>query len=229
MNKIPKRFIRIWIGNKPMPNKFQEWWNDFKKIHPDYHFITLTDKDIGSTIKIPPYLTRVITNVKWKSSVSNILRYCALYQIGGIYVDTDIMPLKSFDEILNKDNRPFLAKRSNKSFENAVIGSPANHIAFKEVLEKLPNYYDKHLNRQSSVQTGPTYISSILFGRKDINHLPMETFYPFNGFMAPKREDKIKMFSNKNNFPNNMICAHFSNHRWGGKPTDKSKWNIQFI
>jgi len=33
MNKIPKRFIRIWIGNKPMPNKFQEWWNDFKKIH----------------------------------------------------------------------------------------------------------------------------------------------------------------------------------------------------
>jgi hypothetical protein len=26
------------------------------------------------------------------------------------------------------------------------------------------------------------------------------------------------MFRDKNNFPPEMIAAHFSNHKWGGKP-----------
>jgi len=223
---IPKRFIRVWIGDNEIPPLFEQWWLDFQAMHPNYEFITLTDKDIGTTIKVPKPLVRVITNVKWKSSVSNIIRYLALYQLGGIYIDTDVMPLKPFDDLLESDNRPFLAKRSRISFESAVIGSPKGHIAFKKVIEDLPQYYDKHIDRQSSVQTGPAYVSKILFGRKDINHLPMETFYAFNGFKAPKREEKDAMFKDKSNFPKEMIAVHYSNHRWGGKPRTQNLWKL---
>lgn len=214
MNKIPKRFIRFWIGNKTIPPKFEEWWQEFKEMHPTYEFLTIRDFE---KINVPNNIKPLLRDVNTCAGVSDIGRILALYQLGGIYIDTDVMPLKPFDELINTE-KVFLAKRSSKSFESAVIGSPKNHKALLEVINQMPNWFYKYKDKAASVQTGPTFVSSVLFGRKDVLHLPMETFYPYNGFMAPKRNEKIKMFSNKNNFPKEMICAHFSNHRWGGKP-----------
>lgn len=214
-NLIPKRFIRIWIGGKnQIPKKFNDWWDDFKNLHPSYEFLTLTDYSI---VKVPEKLLPLVENVSTCAGLSDIMRIVSLYQIGGIYVDTDVMPLKSFDDLLI-DNKPFLAKRSNKSFETAIIGSPPNHEAFKIIIDNYPKYFWENIDKAASVQTGPAYISKILFGRNDIRHLPIKTFYPFNGFMGPKREEKIKLFSKKENFPEEMYAAHFSNHQWGGKP-----------
>lgn len=214
---IPKRFIRIWIGNTEIPQQFEIWWEEFKKLHPDYEFMTLTDFS-----SIPPHIEigKIIPQIGTCAGISDVLRLLALYHFGGIYVDTDIMPIKNFDPLL-EDGKPFLAKRSGKSFESAVIGSPSNHPAFKLLLDKLPEWFYEHKNSAASVQTGPTFVSSVLFGREDITHLPIKTFYPYNGFMAPKKNEKIKMFSNKNNFPEEMYAAHFSNHQWGGKPFSK--------
>lgn len=214
-NSIPKRFIRIWIGGKILiPKKFDDWWQEFKILHPDYEFITLKDY---SLVKPPKELIPLIENVKTCAGLSDIMRIVAMYQLGGIYVDTDVMPLKNFNNLLT-DNKPFLAKRSSKSFETAIIGSPPNHPAFKKLIDFFPEYFLKNIDRAASVQTGPAYVSSILFGREDITHLPIKTFYPYNGFMAPSREKKIKIFSSKENFPPEMYAAHFSNHKWGGKP-----------
>lgn len=212
---IPKRFIRIWIGGKlSIPAKFEEWWNDFKRLHPDYEFITLRDY---SLVKPPVELLPLIDNVKTCAGLADIMRIVAMYELGGIYVDTDVMPLKNFDPLL-EDDKPFLAKRSSKSFETAIIGSPPKHPAFKKVIDNFPDYFWKNVDKAASVQTGPAYVSSILFGREDIRHLPIKTFYPYNGFMAPKREEKMRIFSEKSNFPPEMYAAHFSNHKWGGKP-----------
>jgi mannosyltransferase OCH1-like enzyme len=212
---IPKRFIRHWIGgSKKIPAKFDQWWDEFKEMHPGWEFVTLRDYSlITPTKEILPLLA----NVSTCAGSSDIGRILALYQLGGVYVDTDVMPLKPFDGLL-EDPRPFLAMRSSKSFETAIMGSPKGHPAFADLIEALPKWYYEHEGRSASVQTGPAFVSSVLFGRVDIRHLPPSTFYPYNGFMAPKREEKIKMFSDKSNFPPEMLCAHFSNHRWGGKP-----------
>ncbi len=215
MNKTPKRFIRIWLGEKQMPEIFEEWWVMFKKIHPNYNFLTINDNNLYEILDVPNNIKYLINKVSSYAGLSDIVRLIALYQIGGIYVDTDIKPLQSFDKLIN--DKPFLGLRSSKSFETAVIGSPKNHIAIKETIEKLPFWFEKNLNKSASVQTGPAFVSSVLFGREDVIHLPIKTFYPYNGFGAPKRKDKINMFEN-NIFPKEMIAAHFSNHRWGGKP-----------
>jgi len=215
MNITPKRFIRIWLGNKPMPEIFEEWWVIFKKIHPTYEFLTINDDNLYDLLDIPNNIQDLINKVSSYAGLSDIVRLIALYQIGGIYVDTDIKPLQSFDGLLNE--KPFLGKRSSKSFETAVIGSPKNHIAIKKTIEELPYWFKENINKSASVQTGPAFVSSVLFGRDDVTHLPIKTFYPYNGFGAPKRNEKINMFEN-NNFPSEMLAAHFSNHRWGGKP-----------
>jgi len=98
-----------------------------------------------------------------------------------------------------------------------VFGGPAQHPAFQTLIMSLPEWYKKHEGRAASVQTGPAFFSSVMFGRADVRHLPAKTFYPYNGFMAPKRDQKHELF-NLADFPEEMLCAHFSNHNWGGKP-----------
>tara|TARA_R110000868_G_scaffold265626_2_gene524528 strand:+ start:912 stop:1568 length:657 start_codon:yes stop_codon:yes gene_type:complete len=217
MNKIPKRFMRVWIGGtKKIPSKFQEWWEELKEMHPDYEFVTITN---WNGFNLSPAIKNIINNVDSYAGISDIARILALYQFGGIYVDTDVKPLKSFNSLID-DDRPFVGLRSSKSFESAIMGSPRGHIAFKELIETLPEWFNNHKGRSASVQTGPAFVSSVLFGREDVRHLPPKTFYPYNGFGAPKRDAKIHMFETKT-FPEEMIAAHFSNHRWGGKPKEK--------
>ena len=216
--KIPRRFIRIWIGGSiDIPKQFEDWWEEFQTMHPGFEFLTITKYD---QISVPDSIWPVIDKVKNSGTcagISDIYRILALYDVGGIYVDTDVMPLKPFNSLLS-DNKPFLAKRSGKSFESAIMGSPKRHPAFAELIKRLPKWFNENQNKSASVQTGPAFVSSVLFGRLDIRHLPIKTFYPYNGFGAPKRQEKERIFNDKNSFPEEMIAAHFSNRKWGGKP-----------
>ena len=219
-NTIPKRFIRVWpagCGKSEIPALFEEWWQMFKDMHPNYEFVTITEYDM---LDISDEIQFLIERTKTCAGISDILRLIAVYQLGGIFVDTDVMPLKSFDSLTEYD-KPFLAKRSSKSFESAIIGAPQKHEAIRDVLNALPNYWKKHHNRYASVQTGPAFVSSVLFGRSDVIHLPISTFYPYNGWGPPSREEKLKIFGDVNNFPPEMIAAHFSNNSRGNTQNKK--------
>jgi len=219
-NTIPKRFIRVWdvtCGKPDIPPLFEEWWQMFKDIHPTYEFVTITNREM---LDVSDEIMFLMERTKTCAGISDILRLLAIYQLGGIYVDTDVMPIKSFDPLTEYD-RPFLAKRSSKSFESAIIGSPPRHEAMLAVLNALPKYWKKHHDRYASVQTGPAFVSSVLFGRPDVVHLPTSTFYPYNGWGPPTREEKMKIFSDVNNFPPEMFAAHFSNNSWGNNKNRK--------
>ena len=214
MNTIPKRFIRIWLGKNIRPDVADVWWNQFKDLHKNYEFITLTD---NHQISIPDKIKPIYYNAASYAGQSDILRLLALDQIGGIYIDTDMMPLKSFDH-LTKLDQPFIGQRSSVSFATGVIGCPKGHKAINELINFLPVWYKEHQNRSCSVSTGPAFVSKCWFGRRDVSHLPIKTFYPYNGFMQPSLQERLQMFANKKNFPPEMLAAHFGNHKWGGKP-----------
>lgn len=212
---IPKRFIRIWLGPKEIPRLFEDWWQQFQVMHPDFAFITLKDIDVANLV--PPELEAIWLHIDTYAGRSDLLRYLALQKYGGIYVDTDIMPLRPFDELL-LEGTPFAGKRSKVSFESAVIGSPAKHPAWDKLFAEFPSWYADKAGRSTSVRTGPAFLSHAWFGRSDVRHLPTHAFYPFNGFGAPKRDAKIAMFADRSSFHPEAYCAHFSNHSWGGKP-----------
>jgi mannosyltransferase OCH1-like enzyme len=213
---IDKRFIRIWIGDT-IPELFEQWWAEFKAMHPGWEFVTITQvSDLEIPEKVKPVIQDLIENSSC-AGLSDILRVLAVYQLGGVYIDTDNMPLKPFDPLMS-DPRVFLGKRSSVSFESAVIGSPRGHEAMAAVIKSIPKYYWSNSGRAESVRTGPAFLSSILFGRSDVAHHPIKYFYPYNGFGAPKRADKMKLFSDRENFPSMMYSAHLSNSIFGPKP-----------
>lgn len=214
--KIPRRFIRIWLGEKPIPEKFEKWWKEFKDIHPEYDFVTIRDE---TTLPMPKGIKDIYWRFSSYSGQSNALRVLALYELGGVYLDTDMMPLKRFDELLY-DERPFCGMRSSKSFATGVIGSPPKHFAVKELIDKMPDWFYK--NEHRSTQAGPDFVSWCWFGKDYIRHIPKEIFYLYDGFKAPKREIRDALFDrDKSEFPEVMLAAHYGNHVWGGKPKRK--------
>jgi hypothetical protein len=86
-----------------------------------------------------------------------------------------------------------------------------------DLLDKLPAWFNAHPDRSSVVQSAGPFLSSVWFGRADVRHLPIKTFYPYNGFGAPKRDQKLEIFRRRE-FPPEMLAAHFSNMKYGGKP-----------
>lgn len=211
---IPFRILRVWLGRDPIPRLFEGWWDDFRRLHPTYDCRTV--RDVQAEALMPASLADVYADCDTQAGRSDVARIVALQAFGGVYVDVDVMPLRPLDDLLS-DGRPFACKRSSRSFESAVFGGPAGHTAFRALVDALPEWYAQHAGRSASVRTGPGFLSSVWFGRLDVRHLPSHCFYPFNGFMAPSRDEKLKMFLERKFHPK-MYAAHFSNHRWGGSP-----------
>ena len=211
---IEKNIIRIWLGPKPIPEMFEDWWLDFQKIHTDFTFHTLREE---SESLVPDSIRYIYENAASYAGRSDILRIAAVKEIGGIYIDADFKPLRHMGSLL-MDPRPFCGLRSSKSFANGLFGAPKNHPVLLDTLNALPAWYEAHNDRACSVSTGPAFFSSVWFGRKDVRHIPPSAFYPYNGFGAPKRHVRESIFADNSNFPSEMYCAHFGNHKWGGKP-----------
>lgn len=207
---IPKRFIRVWVGHKPIPDLYEDWWGSFQRIHPDYELVTIRDK---SEVNVPDNLQQIISECDTYAGQSDVIRMLALHQLGGIYVDTDVLCLKSFEQ-LRQQGMPFLGQRSGKAFEIAVMGSPANHPAFRTLIDTLPTWYEQHKDRAASVKTGPAFYSSVLFGRPDVLHIPKRVFYPWDGYQGPKRAKRDELFANPAKFPSSLLCAHYSKGSW---------------
>ncbi len=96
---IPKIIHYCWFGGKPFPPLAQKCIASWEKICPDYEIIEWNEKnyDISSA---PLYVKQAYEAGKW-AFVTDYVRLKAVYEIGGIYLDTDVEIIKSFDDLLN--------------------------------------------------------------------------------------------------------------------------------
>ena len=104
---IPKIIHYIWLGGEELPAILQECINSWKLQMPDYNFMRWDDAVIKE-IDVP-FVHEAIQAKKW-AFASDVIRLWALYQYGGIYLDTDVKALSSFDELLN--NKAFIGRES---------------------------------------------------------------------------------------------------------------------
>jgi mannosyltransferase OCH1-like enzyme len=169
---IPARFHRIWL-DEPIPQEFERYWEGFKALHPQAEFFTWNDSgDLGWM-----RCKREFDQAKTHAGRSDILRYELLAAFGGIYVDTDVEPLRPFDELL-EDDRPFIGWEDGNLLCPTVMGAPPAHPAIELLLEALPRWFIKYRNAAPNRQTGPYFVTRHLRGRSDVRMLPPEAFYP---------------------------------------------------
>jgi hypothetical protein len=105
---------------------------------------------------------------------SDIMRIAILYQYGGIYIDTDMMPINRIPEaeldadfIICETNTAFLAARKH----NKQLGL-ASHIVSVRDLSIGSSHNIISL-------TGPKFLDNVV-GAYDHKRLPRQRFYPYN-------------------------------------------------
>ena len=96
---IPKIIHYCWFGSSPLPDEFLKYIDGWKKIFPEFE-IKCWDETTFDIFASLPFVQEAY-QVKKYAFVADYVRMWAMYQYGGIYMDTDIQVLKRFDEFLN--------------------------------------------------------------------------------------------------------------------------------
>lgn len=124
---IPKHIILTWKDHQIPPVILDAW----KRLNPEYTILFFTDKDILQFLQThygEEYCT-FFSKIPFGRYKSDFFRYCYLYKCGGFYVDIDIEPLLSIEEVLPSP-LSFLSIVSTyfpEQIFQAVLWSEANH------------------------------------------------------------------------------------------------------
>ncbi len=133
---IPKIIHWCWLSDDPLPKEIQECVNSWDKVLPDYE-IKKWDFSVFPKGK-SRWVDQAFEARKFAFAADYIRNY-ALYTEGGIYLDSDVEVLKSFNPLLHL---PYFLGYENGSgcIEAAVMGAEGGNPIFKMLLD----YYDTH-------------------------------------------------------------------------------------
>ena len=96
---IPKKIHYCWFGGNPLPDLAVKCIDSWKKFFPDYEIKEWNESNFD--LNICDYVKEAYEAKKW-AFVSDYARFWILYHEGGLYFDTDVEVIKSFDDILSK-------------------------------------------------------------------------------------------------------------------------------
>ena len=140
---IPKIIHYCWIsGEDNMPDDIKKCIASWKEHLTDYEFINWNDSNFDWNVCEFTRYNREHNNYAF---CADYVRFWALYNYGGIYLDSDVMVYKSFDDLLSLDRiitREVTFTKAN-FLEAAIIGCNKGDEAFKEIINWYDNCEDK--------------------------------------------------------------------------------------
>ena len=128
---IPKIIHYCWFGGKDLPNLASRCIDSWKRILPDYK-IKCWSEDNFEIENSVPYLREAYTSKKF-AFVSDYVRLYALYNEGGIYMDTDVEVINDFSKLLGENT--VLGYEDDNNLTTAFIAVPPKAIWVKELLD----------------------------------------------------------------------------------------------
>ena len=153
---IPKKIHYCWFSNDPYPDEVKRCLASWHQYMPDYEYILWDSERIKNVDSV--WLRECLEERKW-AFAADFIRVYALYQEGGIYLDSDVVVFRSFDDLL--DHRFFIGREECQyaTFDDGVqqflsghcFGSEAGH----SFLGKLLEYYSGRHFRRTPASTLP--------------------------------------------------------------------------
>lgn len=177
---IPKILHYVWFGDKEFGELENMCLESWRKHLPDFKIMRWDNSCIDKIDNL--YFKQAIENKKY-AFASDYMRLKALWDYGGIYVDTDEEILKPLDDFLHHDY--FMGCQncgSAKGPNPALIGA----VPHNEVVKNLLSVYDdiKFVNDDGSLNltTNPAYFGKILRNTYNVEKTFLEEgfieFYP---------------------------------------------------
>ena len=139
---IPKIIHMCWFGGNPYPWKIQYCIDSWKRILPDYEVMLWDEErfDVGSLA-----WTREAYDAGKYAFVADYVRFYAMYNYGGIYMDCDVEVIRSFDDLLGL---PYFVgnEACDSSIELAAFGAEKG---LEWVKYAMDHYVGRHFIKEN--------------------------------------------------------------------------------
>lgn len=191
---IPKVIHYCWFGGNEIPDNLKKCIESWKKIMPDYEIKRWDESNYD--INKCDYVKEAYAAKKW-AFVSDYARLDICYTYGGIYLDTDVEVLKSFDDLLSLDGFCGMEVGKKGVAEEANVGLALGMKKGCEMGRILrDNYHSLHFKKSDGtldLTPCPTIHTKILknYGLKLDNKIqtingftifPVDYFCPMNQY-----------------------------------------------
>lgn len=211
---IPKIIHYCWFGKGEKPAKVKECINTWKMILSDYQIIEWNEDNFD--INQLSY-TKDAYEAKKYAFVSDVARVKALYDYGGIYLDTDVLVYKTFDSIL--EHNCVLGFEQENYVATSFMACEKNHSLMQEfcLLYNNISFYDEKGNIISG--TNVSKLTDLLMDKGlSRNNLYQELsdgiiIYPQEYFSPYDYGNCIRQNTE------NTICEHLFLVSWMSKST----------
>lgn len=132
-NTIPKIIHYCWFGGKPLPPDLQECVDSWEKLK-GYKVIRWDESNCSFDEN--EFVRRTYAEKKL-GFIGDYYRLKAVYEYGGIYLDTDVMINKTFDDLLKYP--VFLNFIFDSTVGTAIIGGQKGSPFIKNLLDMYDN------------------------------------------------------------------------------------------
>lgn len=188
---IPKKIHYCWLSGDPLPNKLQHCINSWHRLLPDYELV------LWDTNRFPletSVWVKEAFEAKKYAFAADFIRMYAVYNYGGIYLDSDVEVLKCFDDLLNLPY--FIGKEGfSNRVEVAAFGAEKGTPWVKECLDYYEGRHFKKIDGSLDTRVMP-----------DIVHDIISEKYTIRSIKGVEEFDKRPEVFNE--FPNDWFCAN---------------------
>ena len=138
---IPKKIHYCWFGENKLPRKAKKCIDSWRKYCPDYEIIEWNEENFD--INTNEY-TKMCYEQKKYAFLTDYIRLFVVAKYGGIYFDTDVEVIRSFDDMLN--NSGFLGFENDFNINTGLgFGAEKGNIIICKMLEEYDILLDgKH-------------------------------------------------------------------------------------
>lgn len=147
---IPRILHYCWFGKNAFPKAERKCMASWGKYFKDYQIIEWNESNFD--VHTNMYVSEAYEAKKW-AYVSDYARLLALYNYGGIYLDTDVLVKKSFDNLLNYDAFTGFGG-DNKEIAAHLLAANKENKFIKEFL-------DSYQTRSFEIEKGKYDLTSI--------------------------------------------------------------------
>jgi len=141
---IPKIIHYCWFGGKVKPQSVQRNIEIWHQKLPDYEIKEWNESNFDINFNS---FTKEAYESKKYAFVSDIARLYALVKEGGIYLDTDVEVLRSFDDLLDRDY--FFGREYSGVIGTATMGAAKENPIIEGFLD---TYRDRHYINEDGIQ-----------------------------------------------------------------------------
>lgn len=209
---IPKIIHYCWFGGNPLPKSAIKCMNSWKKYCPDYKIIRWDESNFD--VNMNEYCAEMYRQKKW-AFLTDYVRLKAVYEYGGIYLDTDVELLKPLDPLLSND--AFMGFETTKKVATGLGFGAGKGNWF---VNKNMKYYEKW-NITDHIETCPIITTRLLepYGM-DCNSTEVQviegvTIYPAEYFCAKHSH------TGETHITKNTYAVHHFDASWNTKEEKK--------